>query len=203
MEAHPDLPELRAISVDLLGAWVSARYPDRVPAQWWRAVFESIETAVSPLRDVDQSQQISDLWLGVEAVTLAVARRDIDVSAGAYWLLRLAAAALRLDLHTDELPNVLTPDGATAWALEKLPLSRDAAVAALRVRKEQYLVADESFFAPTGVSHKAVEYQPDSATLALIDVERILSALPWVKDFVRDPRLRHEVQAWLAIEGRL
>lgn len=202
VDDYPGLSELRTIPVDSLRDWVNIRFPDRISPQWWVSVFELIEIAVSPLRNVDRSSRISDLRLGAEAVTLAVERGDFDAPDGAYWLLRLAATALELDLHIDELPNSLTPDGATAWALEQLPLSRDAAVAAARVRREQYLAADENFFAPIGVPYKPPE-RPDLEIQALIGVERILSALPWVADFVRDPQIRREVQAWLAIRNSL
>ena len=161
MEDHPRLSELRAIPIESLRDWVISRFPDGASPYWWRAVFELIETAVSPLRTVDRSARISDLRLGAEAVTLAVERRDIDAATGAFWLLRLAAAALRLDLHVDEVPNFLTPDGAAAWTLAQFPLSREAAVAESRVWMEECLAADESFFAPAGVSNQSYRYEPD------------------------------------------
>jgi hypothetical protein len=155
------------------------------------------------LKNVDNHQRISELRLGAKAVILAVERLDIEASLGAYWLLRLATAALRLDLPVSELPAVLTPDGSAAWALERVPLSRDQAVATAQVRRNLYADADESFFAPIGVPYDLGGGEPDPQALALRGTERILSALPWVADLVVDPIIRREIEAWLVIEGQL
>lgn len=203
METQSELQELRLIPLDSLDEWLRARFPRRVSPQWWQALFESVESAVSPLRNVDRSQRISDLKLSAVAAILAVERHDIDASLGAYWLLRLAAAAVRLDLSASESPVVLTPDGSAAWALEHVPLSREEAVAAAQSRRGQYLAADESFFAPVGSPYDSVSREPDAQASALMGVERILSALPWIADHLTNPEIRREVQAWLAIEGQL
>ncbi|MDG4802351.1 hypothetical protein [Micromonospora sp. WMMD980] len=191
------------IPLDSLGEWLRARFPRRVSPQWWQALFESVESAVSPLRNVDHSQRLSDLKLGAMAAILAVERHDIDASLGAYWLLRLAAAAVRLNVPVSELPVVLTPDGSAAWALEHVPLPRDEAVVAAQARRRQYLAADESFFAPIGASYESGSQEPDAQASALRGVEKILSALPWIADHLTDPKIRREVRAWLGIEGQL
>ncbi|MCZ7439197.1 hypothetical protein O7598_22500 [Micromonospora sp. WMMC241] len=146
---------------------------------------------------------MSDLRLGAMAAILAVERHDIDASFGAYWLLRLAAAAVRLDLVADELPVVLTPDGAAAWALKHLPLPLDEAVAVAQARRGQYEAADESFFAPIGVAYKPVSQELDVQASALRGVEKVLSALPWVVDHLTDLEIRREVRAWLDFENQL
>lgn len=203
MENQAVLTEIRVVPLDSLGDWVRARFPGRASPQWWQALFESLESAVSPLKKTDHSQRVSDLKLGAVAAILAVERQDIDASLGAYWLLRLAAAALRLRISETELPVMLTPDGSAAWALEQLPLSRDATTEVARDRKEQYLTADESFFAPLGVPYVPAIEGSDYELSALREVERILSALPWVADCLTNSEIRREVEAWLAIAERL
>ncbi|TMR08209.1 hypothetical protein ETD86_48765 [Nonomuraea turkmeniaca] len=197
MAAQAGLPELRSVPLADLPEWVGSRFPEGAPPQWWLSVFESIEIGVSPFQKVAPDQRKEDFELGATAVTVAVDRGDISPSLGAYWLLRLAAMALRINPPVNKLPEVLTPDGSAEWALEHLSLSREQAVADARGRRAEYDAADDDFYAPVGVESQPADFQPDHQFSALHEVEMILGALPWVSSKVTDPRISAEVQEWL------
>ncbi|MGV9384671.1 hypothetical protein ACWDRB_53270 [Nonomuraea sp. NPDC003707] len=197
MAAQAGLPELRGVPLADLPEWVSGRFPEGASPQWWLSVFESIEIGVSPFQQVAPDQRKEDFELGATVVTVAVDRGDISPSLGAYWLLRLAAMALRINPPVNELPEVLTPDGSAEWALEHMPLSREQAVADARGRRAEYDAADDDFYEPVGVESQSADFQPDHRFSALQEVEMILFALPWVSSKVTDPQISAEVQEWL------
>ncbi|MEU4357397.1 hypothetical protein [Streptomyces virginiae] len=121
---------------------------------------------------------------------------------GAYWILRLAAIALRFTPPVAGLPEILTPDGAAEWAVNRIPLSREQALAESETRKAEYLAAGEDFFAPVG---QAIPLSGEVGVRfsELHDVELILSALPWVSSAVVSGEVSRDVDAWLEIRDQL
>ncbi|MFB9624190.1 hypothetical protein [Nonomuraea helvata] len=117
-------------------------------------------------------------------------------------MLRLAAVALRFDPPVAGLPELLTPDGAAEWALNRMPISREQAIVDSEARKSEYMAADDDFYAPVGQAF-SVDNEVNVGFTALQDVELILSALPWVSSAVTTSRTRREIDAWLAIRDQL
>ncbi|MFJ9638661.1 hypothetical protein [Streptomyces sp. NPDC101178] len=202
MGVESDLREIRRIPVDGISDWIRRRFPDGSFPQWWLAVFESLETSVSPLRDVAASRRRGDFELSVEVARLAVDIGGIRPPMGAYWILRLAAIALRFDPPVVGLPELLMPDGAAELALNRMPLSRERAIAASETRKAEYLAAGDDFYAPVG-SKFSVSSEVDVRFSALQEVELILSALPWVSSAVTSKETSRNIDAWLEIRDRL
>ncbi|MFD9536274.1 hypothetical protein [Streptomyces sp. NPDC060010] len=166
------------------------------------AVFESLDTSLSPLLDVAEIQRRRDFEIGVEFFRRAVAVGSIRPPMGACWNLRLAATALRFTPTVEGLSRILTPDGAAELALNRMPLSRDRALVESKARQEEYLAAGEDFFAPVGQAIPVVR-EADNRSSALQDVELILSALPLVSPSVESENLRRDIDAWLKIRNQL
>lgn len=133
-----------------IAEWIHRRFLGESFPYWWLAIFESLETSLSPLLDVAEIQRRRDFEIGVELVRLAVTMGSIRPPMGARWNLRLAATALRYIPPIEGLPGILTPDGAAELALDRMPLSRDRALMESKARQEEYLAAGEDFFAPVG-----------------------------------------------------
>ncbi|GAA1594300.1 hypothetical protein [Actinoplanes couchii] len=184
------LEELRRVPLGGLGEWLRAESPGPVPPQWCLAIVGSAESAGNPFRPATTAERIADLTLGAELLSLAVERRDIDPATGGYWLIRLATVALRLGLTADDVPPPLTPDGAAGWALDRMPLSRETAIATARTRRDEY-PGEDAYLAP------------DAAERGLQGVEQVLHVLPWIIEHLRDRGIRREAEAWLAIEDQL
>lgn len=121
---------------------------------------------------------------------------------GAYWMLRLAAIALRYDPPVADLPEVVTPGGAAEWALNRMPVSREQEIADSKIRKAEHLAAREGYYAPVGRVLPA-SGEVDVRFSALQDVELILSALPWISSAVTNGKVSRDVAAWLEIRDQL
>ncbi|MFD9374114.1 hypothetical protein ACFWBH_01020 [Streptomyces sp. NPDC059999] len=202
VEIESDLRRIRSLPVQGIAEWIHRRFLGESFPYWWLAIFESLETSLSPLLDVAESQRRRDFEIGVECVRLAVAAGSIRPPMGARWNLRLAATALRYIPPIEGLPGILTPDGAAELALDRMPLSRDRALMESKARQEEYLAAGEDFFAPVGQAIPVVP-EADNRFSTLQDVELILSALPWVSPSVESEHLRREIDAWLKIRNQL
>lgn len=194
MGTESDLREMRAVPEGRLADWVASRFPDGTSAQWWLSVFESLEASAHPLRDVTPSRRTEDLNLAAEAILLAVELGSVRAAVGAYWMLRIAALALRLKPPISGLPPILAPDASAEWAMRQIPLTRERAIAESEKRRTDYLDADEEFYAPVGGE---VILTGEVAFPGLQDVELILSALPWVLPRVDDEGIRREIRSWL------
>lgn len=200
MGVESDLREMRAVPGRQLADWVSRRFPDGTSPQWWLSVFESLENSASPFRDVTPGRRTKDLNLAAEAILLAVDLEGVRAAIGAYWMLRIAALALRFKPPISGLTQILTPDGSAEWALQQLPLTRERAITESEKRRTDYLSADEGFYAP--VCGEAIVVG-EVAFPGLQDVELILSALPWVVSHVEDKGVESEIRSWLEIGGAL
>ncbi|MEV6677857.1 hypothetical protein AB0N09_13455 [Streptomyces erythrochromogenes] len=200
MRVDADLREMRGVPEGQLVDWVSRRFPDGTPPQWWLSIFESLEVSATPFRDVAPDRRSEDLNLAAEAILLAVKPGGVRPAIGAYWMLRIAALALRIDPPVSGLPQILTPDGSAEWALQQIPLTHERAIAESETRRDEYLNAGEGFYAPVGGE---VTLASEVAFSGLQDVELILSALAWVCSHVKDERIECEIRAWLEIQGDL
>lgn len=202
MEMENILCEIRKIPVPDISRWILDRLPGEASPQWWLAVFESLETSVSPARGADPRQVRRDFEIGVEVVGLAVSTGGVRPAVGAYWMLRLAAIALRFNPPLGGLPALLSPDGAASWALSRMPLSSDRVIEESESRKAAYLAAGDDFYAPVGqefsVNHEARTGFPE-----LQDVELVLSALPWISSAVKGADVKQSIDAWMNIRGLL
>jgi hypothetical protein len=194
--------DLLSTSPERVKDWIDDRFPGAAPPQWWQAAFESAETDLSPLKAADQSARSDALQRAAELVVLSV-DRGVESAAAAYWILRFAASALRIKSAVNAVPDLLTPDGSVAWALEQIPLSREAAIRAARARRDEHRRAGDSFYAPVGTPFDSTSFRDDMAQSALVSVERVLTALAWISDHVSDPRLRHETEEWLLVKEQL
>ncbi|MEL5960670.1 hypothetical protein AADR41_38965 [Streptomyces sp. CLV115] len=191
---------MRDVPEGQLADWVSRRFPDGASPQWWLSVFESLEVSASPFREMIPERRTEDLTLAAEAVLLAVRLGGVRAAIGAYWMLRIAALALRFDPPVAGLPQILTPDGSAGWALQQIPLTRERAIAESETRRVEHLNAGEGFYAPVGGE---VTLAGDVAFSGLQDVELILSALPWVSSHIKDKEIEGEIRSWLKIQGDL
>ncbi|TDC38473.1 hypothetical protein E1211_06985 [Micromonospora sp. 15K316] len=179
---------------------MSRRFPDGTSPQWWLSIFESLENSANPFRDVTPGRRTKDLNLAAEVILLAVELGGVRAAIGAYWMLRIAALALRFKPPISELPQILTPDGSAEWALRQIPLTREHAIAASENRRADYLNAGEGFYAPV---FGEVALAGEVAFPELQDVELILSALPWVFSHVEDEGVESKIRSWLEIGGAL
>ncbi|MFJ8588159.1 hypothetical protein ACIRD2_26425 [Streptomyces sp. NPDC093595] len=200
MRVDADLREMRGVLKGQLADWVSSRFPDGTSPQWWLSLFESLEVSASPFREVTPERRTEDLTLAAEAILLAVRLGGVRAPIGAYWMLRIAALALRFDPPIAGLPQVFTPDGSAGWALQQIPLTRERAIEESETRRLEHLNAGEGFYAPVG---GAVTLAGDVAFSGLQDVELILSALPWVSSHIKDKEVEGEIRSWLEIQGAL
>ncbi|WP_157845559.1 hypothetical protein [Kitasatospora phosalacinea] len=202
MEIESTLCEIRKISVPDISRWIQDRLPDGASPQWWLAIFESLETSVSPVRGANPPQVRRDFEIGVEVVTLAVTSGGVRPAVGAYWMLRLAAIALRFNPPLGGLPALLSPDEAASWALSRMPLSHGQVIEESESRKAAYLAAGDDFYAPVGqefsVNHEARAGFPE-----LQDVELVLSALPWISSATKRADVKQSIDAWMNIRGIL
>ncbi|TDC41442.1 hypothetical protein [Micromonospora sp. KC213] len=200
MREDSDLREMRGVLRGQLADWVSRRFPDGTSPQWWLSIFESLEVSASPFREVTPERRAEDLNLAAEAILLAVKLGGVRAAIGAYWMLRIAALALRFDPPVPGLPRILTPDGSAGWALQQIPLTRERAIAESETRRVEYLNPGEGFYAPVGGE---VTLAGEVAFSELQDVELILSALPWVCSHLKDKEIESNVRSWLEIRGNL
>ncbi|MER5933034.1 hypothetical protein [Streptomyces sp. NPDC002054] len=159
-----------------------------------------MEVSATPFREMAPNRRAEDLSLAAEAILLAVRLGGVRAAVGAYWMLRIAALALRFDPPVSHLPQILTPDGSIEWALRQIPLTRERAIAESEIRRGEYLSANEGFYAPVGGE---VTLTGEVAFSALQDVELVLSALPWVCSHVKDKEIESEIRSWLEIKGDL
>ncbi|MEU2180827.1 hypothetical protein [Streptomyces thermolilacinus] len=200
MRVDSDLCEMRGVLKGRLADWVSSRFPGGTSPQWWLSIFESLEVSASPFREVTPERRADDLNLAEEAILLAVKLGGVRAAVGAYWMLRIAALALRFDPPLVGLPQILTPDGSAGWALQQIPLTRERAIAESETRRVEHLNAGEGFYAPVGGE---VTPASEVAFSGLQDVELILSALPWVCPHLKDKGIESEVRSWMEIRGSL
>ncbi|MFB7170152.1 hypothetical protein ACFCYM_04860 [Streptomyces sp. NPDC056254] len=200
MRVDSDLREMRGILKGQLADWVSSRFPDGTSPQWWLSIFESLEVSASPFRVVTPDRRAEDLNLAAEAILLAIKLGGVRAAIGAYWMIRIAALALRFDPPVADLPQILTPDGSAGWALQQIPLTRERAIAESETRRVEHLNAGEGFYAPVGGE---VTLEGEVAFSGLQDVELILSALPWVCSHLKNKEIESDVRSWLEIRGNL
>ncbi len=200
MRVDSDLREMRGVPEGQLADWVSRRFPDGTSPQWWLSIFESLEVSATPFRDMAPKRRTEDLNLAAEAILLAVNLGGVRAAIGAYWMLRIAALALRFDPPVPGLHQLLTPDGSAEWALQQIPLTRERAIAESETRKVEYLNAGEGFYAPVCGE---VTLAGEVAFSGLQDVELILSALPWVRSHVQDKEIESGIRSWLEIQSDL
>ncbi|MYR92325.1 MULTISPECIES: hypothetical protein [unclassified Streptomyces] len=189
-----DVPEGR------LADWVSRRFPGGTSPQWWLSIFESLEVSAAPFREISPDRRIRDLNLAAEAIVLAVEIDGTRAAIGAYWMLRIATLVMRFDPPISGLPHILTPDGSAEWALRKIPITRERAIAESDRREVEHLNAGEGFYAPVGGD---VTLADEVTFSELQDVELILSALTWVFSHVKEKGIQREVYAWIEIQGSL
>ncbi|WP_131742947.1 hypothetical protein [Actinomadura roseirufa] len=197
MTIDSDLREMRGVVEGQLADWVSRRFPDGTSPQWWLSIFESLEISATPFREVTADRRAEDLNLAAESILLAVKLGGVRAAIGAYWMLRIAALALRVEPPVSGLPQILTPDGSAEWALQQIPLTRERAIAELETRRAEYLNADEEFYAPVCGE---VTLADEVAFSRLQDVELILSAFPWVCSRVENKEIESEIRSWLEIK---
>ncbi|XMN11285.1 hypothetical protein ACK8N7_37350 [Streptomyces griseobrunneus] len=200
MKVDSDLQEMRDVPEGRLDDWVSRRFPDGTSPQWWLSIFESLELGAAPFREISPDRRTSDLNLAAEAIVLAVEIEGIRAAIGAYWILRIATLTLRFDPPISGLPYILTPDGSAEWALRKIPITREHAIAESGRREAEYLNADEGFYAPVGEDMTLAD---EVAFSELQDVELILSALAWVFSHVKEEGVQREIHSWMEIQGIL
>nr|WTB30649.1 hypothetical protein OG781_15120 [Streptomyces sp. NBC_00830] len=202
MGVESDIRAIQSLPVGEISDWVRRRFPEGSSSQWWLAVFESLETSVSPYRDATSSQRRIDFEVGVEVVRLAVTVGGVRPAIGGYWMLRLASIALRFDPPITGLPEILAPDGSAEWALSQMPLSREQAMVESETRRVEYLAAGDDFYAPVGREFTSGG-EVNVKFSALQDVELILSALSWVSPAVTGGAISCEIRAWLEIKNSL
>ncbi|MFF7717535.1 hypothetical protein [Streptomyces sp. NPDC007988] len=191
-----DFNQLQSRSRPEIEPWLAQRFPDGATVQWWCAVFESVETSVSRFRGITPEQLLNCFERGSYLIELAVERNEILPTIGSYWLLRLADSTAHFDFAAGELPEPVTPDGAAKWALARMPLTRQEAKQYADRRAAEFAEADEVFYASLGVTDP--EFEPiRQDTLLLQEVERVLTALSWIRGRVSDMNVRAEVDAWL------
>ncbi|MFG3480345.1 hypothetical protein ACGF3K_34780 [Streptomyces sp. NPDC047980] len=191
-----DFTQLQGKSGCDVESWLDMRFPNGATVQWWCSVLESVENRVSRFSGATTEQLLRRFALGVRMVELAVKRNDILPTLGSYWLLRLSASTDHMDCRIGELPERATPDGAAGWALARMPLTRDEAESYANRRAEEFAEAGKVLYASPGITDREFGAIREDILL-LQEVERVLTALSWVRDRVADPRVRAEVDAWL------
>ena len=202
-EMEEDFRSLQSLPEGMVAGWVDGRFPNGASVYWWVAVFGMVETSVSVGRDISAGQRRELFELGSRTVLLGVSRSEVSPPLGAYWLLRYAANALRFSAPIEGLPEVLSPDGSVAWALRHMPLSRETAVEYATARAAATPETGDGDLRKYDGSVEVERLQPSPSISALQDVERVLTALHWVRTAVRDERLADELTAWLNTESLL
>ncbi|MER7671390.1 hypothetical protein ABTY61_23395 [Kitasatospora sp. NPDC096128] len=197
-----DYRELRQLPLDERRLWVQGRFPEGASPQWWLAMVESAETAVSPVRDLSDDRRREGLEFAVSLLDLALDEGGMSPCYSAYWTVRLAALALRFRTPITRLPEVVTPDGAARLALQRLPFSREEALVVASRRRHNLQQGEDRFYSP-GEDISQGLYRPCEEVLLLQEVERVLSSLVWIADRIADDQLSREIGSWLNLRSAL
>ncbi|MBX7470470.1 hypothetical protein K1Y80_30880 [Streptomyces sp. MAG02] len=194
--------EFSQIPQDERRSWVRGRFPGGASPQWWLAMVESAETAVSPVRGLSDDQRREGLKFAVSLLDLAFEEGGMSPGHSAYWTVRLAALALRFRAPIVDVPEVVTPDGAARLALRRLPLSREKALLAASRRRIGLQQGEDRFHSP-GEDISKSGYQPTAEVGLLQETELVLSSLAWIADRIFDEQLLREIRIWLDLRSDL
>ncbi|WP_062214100.1 hypothetical protein [Streptomyces sp. NBRC 109706] len=179
-EIEDDYEALRAIDSRAREAWLRGRFPQGAPPQWWHGLLGFAESAAHPLRGLPEAESRARFAFALALVHTAHRTGAMSRCAAGYQRARLAALALRHQPRLDGLPAELSPEGAVRQLLDGLPLTRSETRAAIERRR---LAGDD---------HPVRD-------VLLHDLERALTALPWLTEQLTDPALRREAADWLTL----
>ncbi|MFI5643408.1 hypothetical protein [Kitasatospora sp. NPDC051705] len=194
--------ELRQLPRNERRSWVRGMFPEGAPPQWWLSMVESAELGVSPMRELPADQYRENFEFAVSLLDLALDEGGLSPCHCAYWMVRIAATSLRFRTQIDHLPEVVTPDGAARIALERIPLSREEALAAANRRRDDLGRGEDRFYVP-GDDLSDARHQATEEIRLLQEVERVLSSLEWIADRIIDEQLSREIQSWLNLRSMM
>jgi hypothetical protein len=198
--AEQDHIEFREISVAAREAWIRDRFPSGAPAAWWFFVVEGAETDLNIFRDASMEQRQASTRFVVDAVELAVALRCIPASCGVSMLSRLAKAASLID-EMGNLPAAIGADALARRALEAMPVSETAALAAADRRRREAVEDPDAWCSPRVALAEQI-LPPDEDIMMLSEIEQMLSSLEWLADRVTPGADADELRRWLLLRDR-
>ncbi|MBD0695079.1 hypothetical protein [Streptomyces sp. CBMA123] len=194
--------ELRQLPGDERRGWVHSKFPEGASPQWWLAMVESAELGVSPARVLSTDQRRENFDFAVSLLELALDERGMSPCHSAYWMVRLAALALRCRTPIGGLPESVTPDGAARLAVARIPLSREEVLMAANRRRNDLQQGRDRFYSP-GDDLSDIRNQASEEVQLLQEIERVLSSLEWIADRIVDERIYREIQSWLVLQSEL
>ncbi|TVT49444.1 hypothetical protein FNH05_16960 [Amycolatopsis rhizosphaerae] len=194
--------ELRRLPRDERRGWVHTTFPGGAPPQWWFAMVESAELGVSPLRAFSADQCRENFDFAVSLLELALDERGMTPCHCAYWMVRLAAMALRYRTPIAGLPESVTPDGAARLALSRIPLSREEVLMVAGRRRNDLRQGKDRFY-QSGDDLSSLRIQVSDEVRLLQETGRVLHSLEWIADRVVDDWLFGEVRSWLGLRSEL
>ncbi|MEV0345695.1 hypothetical protein AB0H88_08010 [Nonomuraea sp. NPDC050680] len=163
---------------------------------------EYAEVDVAPTKELSWNERRDNFQFAVSLLDLALEHGGMSACYSAYWMVRLAAVALRYGGHVQALPQVLTPNGVAQLVLERLPLSRDEALAEAGRRRTEPEGGVDRVHIP-GEDLSVGPSPLDQRFRSLADIESVLPALTWVAGGISDEWLASEVRSWLDLLPRL
>jgi hypothetical protein len=185
--------QIAAMPHGMLGQWLGERFPGGVPIQWWGSVISSANSSVSPLLRLSPEEAVARFEFGARITLLSSARGEYPGGKSACGIIGLAIRALQYEPELDNLPDIVTPDGAASWALDSMPVSREQA-RDLSAQQDLELEKPESSD-PSPLCFP-VPSMPDHRWILLDHVREVNWALGQIADKVTDQVIVTEIYAW-------
>ncbi|HEU5110835.1 MAG TPA: hypothetical protein VFT95_20030 [Micromonosporaceae bacterium] len=172
---------LRSLSVADRPAWIEGRYPTGPGIQWWLSMVGSAETeAIACLRSGESA--LDAFEFAVSLLERGTATGGVTRAWMAYWLMRLAALAIKFNVASDGLPEQLLPDKSAEIALTAIPVDLEAARPMLRT------LGAES----PGEADRA----PNENDRVVAEIALIVPTLDWIREEVSNRELQRLIDLW-------
>lgn len=195
-----DYTSFRGTPAAARAAWLRDRFPSGPPAAWWIFVTEAAQTDLNTFGDLSMEQRRASVRFATEAVELAVTLHSIRPCLGVSLLSGIARAASHAR-HLENLPEVIGADALARRALEALPLSETAALAAAERRRRE-AIEDENAWSSPGAPLSGQPLPPDEDITKLSEIEDMLASLEWLADRVTPGAQADQLHRWQSLRGR-
>ncbi|WP_406293471.1 hypothetical protein OG948_02610 [Embleya sp. NBC_00888] len=139
------------------------------------------------------------LRFGLDAARFAVVTGDLSTASGVALTARLLERAALLEEPVDLISGEV--DSVFEWALDAIPLSPEAALAAAERRREEARTLEASVHR-AGAPPTQDELPEDQEIVHLVELEEMLRALGPLARLIVDRDLRARAEVWFAYEER-
>ncbi|WP_439673496.1 polymorphic toxin-type HINT domain-containing protein [Embleya sp. MST-111070] len=194
-----DFLAFRSLDSGERGEWLRGRFPDGTPAHWWFFVVDSVGSELGRFSRAAPDERARALRFGLDAARFAVDTGDLSTASGVMLTARLLERAALIGELVDLVSGEV--DGVFAWALDAIPLSPEAALAAAERRREEARTLEASVHR-AGAPQARDELPEDREIGHLVELEEMLRALGPLAALILDRGLRARAEIWFAIEER-